>query len=80
MKAININPSKSQTKRVTNRADLKRSLWDASLSNHPVTFADPTKVIKACKIKSCDLKSGAKAYCLFIPVLGTYFQTGWYLV
>lgn len=79
MKAININPSKSQTKRVKGHFDLKRQLWNLSLSSHPVTFADPeTKVIKACKIKSCDLTDGRVAYSLFIPVLGTYFQTGWY--
>lgn len=77
MQPININPSKNQTK-IARSKDIKSAIWEASIKSHPVTFDQPDEVLKACRLKSCDL-TGAKAYSLFIPMFGTHFQTSWYL-
>jgi hypothetical protein len=78
MRTININPSKHQTKKVSNK-EIKLLVWEASRSSHPVTFGDPENALKASRLKSCELKGGLKAYSLFIPVMGTKFQTAWYI-
>ena len=81
MKMIHINPNKSQTKTVKETAnDIKLAIWEA-WNNHPVTFVEPKEVvIEGCRLKCIGLTNGKYAYCLGLPIFGTFHYSPWYTV
>ena len=78
MKYCPINPAKSQTKIVKIECDdIKLKLWE--VIEHPVTFVEPKEeVIKECRLRSIQLKSGRYAYSLGLPVFGIMYYSQWY--
>ena len=77
MKLININPNKSQTRKVIN-SSIRTQVWAACYAHLPVTFENPKKVEKACKVQGVKFTDGSQAYRLKVPVFGSYHFTGWY--
>ena len=77
MKYINIIVNKSQTYKVKD-SSIRAQIWAACYADLPVTFENPKKVEKACKIQGVKFTDGSQAYRLKVPVFGSYHFTGWY--